>query len=307
MATVRRKWSPLRATGIVAGGAAALLLAGTLPGLAHGYDYEASVNTDKPANHQYAPGDSVEVDFNVTTNDDNGHDWLDNGSGGDWEDGAVFRVSLALPSTSQAFPAFEAFDCYSNSVARRSPLVRSNSEANNADPVDGQVNAAEPATHAGEPVIGGHVLKLSNAQIGTLTSTRHTNDSVEADSNGKFVVDAALPDFEDFPAGYEADEVLLCVESVELYGDQGNVGAGDPVTGDTDTGIGFHCDNDLTNQDDQFCFDEEEEESGASVYFEDGMCFSFCTTYNSTPRIQASTRIQLDPQLTGSLQSGSGG
>lgn len=102
------------------------------------------------------------------------------------------------------------------------------------------------------------------------------------------------------------DEVLLCVESVELYGDKGNVGA--EADGDKhETGVGLHCDNDLTNQDDQFCFDEEEEESGASVYSEDGMCFSFCTTYNSTPRIQASTRIQLEPQLTGSLQSGSGG
>lgn len=301
MATVRRKWSPLRATGIVAGGAAALLLAGTLPALADPYQYDTTLTTDKTV---YGPGDSVEVDFDVTTSDSD-HAWRPPNS--QWEENKVFRVSLALPSTSQAFAPFEAFDCYSNSVARRSPLVRSNGEANDDNPVDGAGTAAEPATHAGEPVIGGHVLKLSNAQIGTVTSTRHTNDSVEADSNGKFVVDAALPDFEDFRAGYEADEVLLCVESVELYGDQGNVGAGDPVTGDTDTGIGFHCDNDLTNQDDQFCFDEEEEESGASVYSEDGMCFSFCTTYNSTPRIQASTRIQLEPQLTGSLQSGSGG
>jgi len=100
------------------------------------------------------------------------------------------------------------------------------------------------------------------------------------------------------------DEVLLCVESVELYGDQGNVGA--EADGDKhETGVGLHCDNDLTNQDDQFCF--EEGGAGASVYSEDGMCFSFCTTYNSTPRVQASTRIQLEPQLTGSLQSGSGG
>ena len=298
MTTGRRKWSPLRATGIVAGGAAALLLAGTLPALADPYQYDTTVTTDKTV---YGPGDSVEVDFDVTTSDSD-HDWRPPNS--QWEENKVFRVSLALPSTSQAFAPFEAFDCYSNSVARRSPLVRSNGEANNDNPVDGQGNAAEPATHAGEPVIGGHVLKLSNAQIGTVTSTRHTNDSVEADSDGKFVVDAALPDFEDFRAGYEADEVLLCVESVELYGDEGNVGA--EADGDKhETGVGLHCDNDLTQDKNQFC--REEGTSDASVYSDDGMCFSFCTTYNSTPRIQASTRIQLVPQLTGSLQSGSGG
>jgi hypothetical protein len=69
--------------------------------------------------------------------------------------------------------------------------------------------------------------------------------------------------------------------------------------------VGLHCDNDLTQDKNQFC--REEGTSDASVYSDDGMCFSFCTTYNSTPRIQASTRIQLEPQLTGSLQSGSGG
>lgn len=298
MTSIRHPSSALRAA-LIALGIAMLLLTGTLPGWAHGYLYDTSlaVSGTGGSSSPFAPGDKVEVDFDVTTDDSN-HTWDPDNE--QWEANKKFRVSLALPSTSQAFGAFDAFDCYSNSVARRSPLVRSDDEAKEGNPIDGVGSGAESATHAGEPVIGGHVLELSNAQVGTVKTTRHDDDSVEANSSGQFVVDAALPDFDEFPTGYEVEEVLLCVESVHLYGDDGNVGV--EANGDRhNTGVGLHCGDDLiTNDPDAFCFDEEPV-SGVSVYSEDGVCFSFCETHNSTPRIQAATRIQLEPQVPGLL------
>lgn len=256
----------------------------------------------------FTAGGTVNVTFDVDTSDSS-HAWLNNNgqprAAGDerWESGRKFQVAIVFPAFSDQFgDGFSSFDCYDARVAQNSPLVRSSSS--NPGVADGSLVAAESHTHAAEPFVGGMLLELSNPGAGnTLSASGSTviggtavNDTVKAVSSttataGSFSVDATLPS--SFPALFQAPgEAFLCVQSVDLYGDEGNLELDANDDGDTDdtgdvrSGIGFHCP--------EGCLDDGPN-TGSPVRSQDGMCNPFCETYNSTPRIQSAVRVKIAP------------
>lgn len=230
----------------------------------------------------FTAGSNIVVEFNLTTDDSAGHDWLVPAGKTKWEDNRDFEVAIV---STHPFVG-----CYTSRFAQNSPLVRTGST--NPGVLDGKLAAAEGATHTAEPVIGGIKLQLVSASTGSVNTM---TDVVTTNADGKFKATATLPN--PFPPAFQNGQAKICVESVDLYGDEGNVeldGNNDGDYNDPDdirTGVGIHCDS-LPSPLNTTCFQRP---FGTPMKSDDPMCTT-CYTYNSTPRItNEEVRVNIKP------------